>query len=373
MSENTNKLIFSSSESSSDLLYTTGFQASDPFSYFEVDGVKFAVMNSLELQRAKNESKSDVNILDYSEIIPEQTERNLKGLFKYLVNKYPSLDWHIPTDFPCFYADMAREIGMKIKCENIELFPKRSRKTPDEIDFIRYAMNVTMKAMRRAENILRESDINAKNELIWNSELLTSEILKREINIECIKCGAVAKHTIVAGGLKSAVPHDTGSGTLYAHEPVVIDIFPRVEKTGYWGDMTRTFVRGKASDIVKKAYHAVYLAKEGAMKEVMVGAIPEKLHALAVDIMKSKGFKTGKDDIGYYGFIHSLGHGVGLDIHENPKIGPKQTKLLELGEIFTIEPGLYYREWGGIRLEDMVLVTKNGFESFTDYECTLEL
>jgi len=367
------KLIFSSSESSSDILYATGFQASDPFVYFEVNGVKFAVMNSLELQRAKNESKRDVKILDYSDIISKATERNLKGLFKYLANKYPSSEWQVPIDFSCFYADMAREIGMKIKCENIDLFPERRVKTSNEIDFIRYAMKVTMKAMRRAENILRESAINDKNELVWDGELLTSEILKREINIECIIYGAVAKHTIVAGGLKGAVPHDTGSGTLYAHEPIVIDIFPRVEKTGYWGDMTRTFVRGKASDIVKRAYDSVYLAKEGAMKEVKAGAIPEKLHILASEIMKNNGFETGKDDIGYYGFIHSLGHGVGLDIHENPKIGPKQLKPLEVGEIFTVEPGLYYREWGGIRLEDMVLVTKNGFEGFTDYECILEL
>jgi len=232
---------------------------------------------------------------------------------------------------------------------------------------------LTEKTMFRAESVIRESTIQDDGKLFWQGKELTSEIIKREINIEAVRGDAAALATIVACGKHGSQPHNTGSGVIMAGQPIVVDIFPRVESNGYWGDMTRTFVKGKAEKRVREAYAAVKGARDFAKGYIKAGVIPSELHKKVVAYLEDKGFKTGKSENSYFGFFHGLGHGLGLEIHEQPSVGSVNDKPLEVNNVVTVEPGVYYPEWGGVRLEDVVVVKENGIESFTDYPDCLEI
>ena len=222
--------------------------------------------------------------------------------------------------------------------------------------------------------VLRETDIDSAGRLIWNGEVLTSEILRGEIDLEMVKLGMLPTGTICAGGEQGSQPHNVGSGPLFANRPIVMDIFPRSAETGYWGDLTRTVVRGRAPEIVRKAYDAVLAARELGKSLIAVGADPAEIHRAAAASMEKAGFRTGQNEKSAFGFFHGLGHGVGLDIHESPRLSPRNANPLRGGEVITVEPGLYYPEWGGIRLEDLVYLSPgNGPQCLTELEDFLEL
>ncbi|MCQ2379978.1 MAG: M24 family metallopeptidase, partial [Victivallaceae bacterium] len=209
-------------------------------------------------------------------------------------------------------------------------------------------------------DILADSSISRNGTLKYDGKPLTSERLRFEIDMRLAELGYTGTGTICAGGLQAACPHEQGHGALYAGTPVVIDIFPRSDKTGYFGDMTRTFVKGQAQAIVKKAHRAICEAKRLGISLVRIGAVPSEIHDAANTVLEKAGFTTGNGPNGHHGFFHSLGHGVGLDIHEPPRISPNNSVPLRGGEAVTVEPGLYYPEWGGVRQEDLVLLTKSG-------------
>jgi Xaa-Pro aminopeptidase len=188
-----------------------------------------------------------------------------------------------------------------------------------------------------------------------------------------MRLGGSSDFTIAACGSQASEPHNSGSGPIYANKTIILDIFPRVHKTGYWGDLTRTVVKGKASPIVTKAYNAVYEAREFAKTLIKPGAIPADIHNAAKNIMEKQGFKTGRQNGRNFGFFHGLGHSVGLEIHEKPALSPSGKEPLKGGEVLTVEPGLYYCEWGGIRLEDIVVVTSDGCRCLTQIENFLEI
>jgi len=256
--------------------------------------------------------------------------------------------------------------GFRIFPKSGSFFPERSVKNKDEVKRVRNALKIAESAMRKAENILAESSVSKGRILIWHGEVLTSEILRRMIDVDISSNGATAKDTIVACGTDSSEPHNVGHGPLKACEPVIIDIFPRAADC-YWGDITRTFVKWKAPAKLLAIYDAVREAGEKAGKKAKAGVLASELHQLSFDIMKSKGFKTGKMRGCNCGFFHGLGHGVGLDIHEEPRISPKNPKPLKNGNLVTIEPGLYYPSFGGIRIEDMILIQQSGAEILTNY------
>ena len=186
--------------------------------------------------------------------------------------------------------------------------------------------------------------------------------------------GYTASRTIIACGIQCAAPHNIGSGPVKAGEPVVADIFPRSDASGYWGDMTRTFLKGKAPKSLMRAYNAVKKASETAMSMIRAGVIAADVHTAASETMAELGFRTGRGRDGMpCGFIHGLGHGVGLEIHEGPRVSPLNRKPLRSGNVISVEPGLYYPEWGGIRLEDLVVVTKDGYRNFNSMEKEFEI
>ena len=373
---NRGTLIIADSEACADLLYATGFTAPDPFVYFSVDGkIKGIVVTALELKRAKAEAKKGITVFDRDDIMSKECpKKDLVAVIKGIIEKYPVDCWDLPENFPLVYAEYLKSIGVKYSCVEGALFPERRTKNAEEMVHLRESMKTTQKAMFRAESILREAVIQADDTLHWQGRVLTSEIIRREINIEAIKGDAIAACTIVACGEHSSEPHNCGTGVISANKPIVIDIFPRNTINGYWGDMTRTFVKGKAPQIVKDAYSAVKDARDLAKEEMKAGISASELYDMTLKYLETRGFKTGKSKDGsYFGFFHGLGHGLGLEIHERPFARALNDIPLKVNDVITVEPGVYYPEWGGIRLEDLVVVKEDGIECLTDYPNELEI
>jgi Xaa-Pro aminopeptidase len=182
----------------------------------------------------------------------------------------------------------------------------------------------------------------------------------------------VAQHTIVACGIQACDPHNQGSGPLYADQPIVFDVFPQSSRTRYFADMSRTVVKGRASDGMKRLYDAVREGQQWGVEQVRAGMDGKAIHEGICERFAARGFETGMRDGRMQGFFHGTGHGVGLDIHEAPRVG-KVNHLLQAGEVVTIEPGLYYPAIGAARIEDMVLVTADGGVNLTRFPKDLEL
>src|SRR3990167_1133344 len=197
-------------------------------------------------------------------------------------------------------------------------------------------------------------------------------MIKQVINVSLMESNCIAAYTIVSCGKQCVDPHNQGSGPLLAHESIIMDVFPHSSESRYFADMTRTVVRGKASQKLKKMYRAVEAGQEIAFQRIKDGADGMKIHDAICRYFEQLGFKTGELDGRMQGFFHGTGHGVGLDIHEPPRIS-RGRDILRAGEVVTVEPGLYYLDAGGVRIEDMVLVTKTGCTKLTKFPKILEI
>jgi Xaa-Pro aminopeptidase len=374
LEQNMNKadLIFATEEASANMLYASGFQAPDPFIYFACRDERAIIVSALEQDRAEREAKENIAVLARNDFSQAVKTSNL-DIICSLAKSREIDEFRVPFGFPLALADGLRERGLIVKAEKNSFYPKRQYKSSLEISEISKALVVAEDAMRHGISIIQKASISKDNILEWNGEILSSEILQSEINMNMIKKGGFSNSTIVACGVQGAEPHNVGSGPLFANQTIIIDIFPRMRKSAYWGDITRTVVKGKAPDIVKKAYKAVFEAQEYAKTLIMPGAIPSEIHQAAKELMEKHGFETGRQDGKNFGFFHGLGHSIGLEIHENPSLNPKNNEPLRGGEVITVEPGLYYPEWGGVRLEDIVTVTDNACRCLTKMENVLEI
>lgn len=355
--ENTAKLIVGAGESSADIRYATGLSTPDDFIWFSCGGASVAVLSALEFDRARKQVKPGVGLLPERELGGKsRAEKILELAARYRVAAVS-----VPADFPLALADALRAGGLKlIPAGEGGFFPEREFKSAAEVELVAAALRVAENGVRRAAEVLKNSSVGADGAIFYDGAALTSERLRAEIDGELLRGGALPTGTICAGGSQSACPHDAGSGVLYAGTPIVMDVFPRSMTSGYWGDLTRTMVKGRAPEVVKRAYHAVLEAREHAKTLIRPGAVPEEIHNAAAAMLEKRGFLTGRNDAGDFGFFHGLGHGVGLEIHEAPRLSLRNRTPLKGGEIVTVEPGLYYPEWGGIRLEDMVYVEPSG-------------
>jgi len=364
------RLLVASGEQSGDIRYAAGFSAPDEFIYFDDGrGRRGVLMSALEFGRATRSARKDIEVYPETDFGRSRLEI-LTGLAASLRVE----GFLVPADFPLHLADRLRESNLEVVAESGPFFPQREWKSPEEVEKVVESQRAGEAGCRRAFEVLRETDTDKEGRLIWNGEILTSERLRGEIDVAMVRRGMLPTGTICAGGEQGSQPHNVGSGPLYAGRPIVMDIFPKSATTGYWGDLTRTVVRGKAPDLVKRAYEAVLAARELGKSRVKVGAIPSEVHNAAAESMEKAGFHTGQDSRGAFGFFHGLGHGVGLDIHESPRLSPRNPIPLRGGEIVTVEPGLYYPEWGGIRLEDLVwLSPDNQMRCLTEIEDFLEL
>ncbi|MCH2174963.1 MAG: aminopeptidase P family protein [Lentisphaeria bacterium] len=367
-----NQLIYAASENNADILYATGIFVPDAFLWAKVDQQEFIVASPLEINRIKKSCKPNTQVISLYEIAEINKSQGMSP--EHQVRAIATLTntnlFDVPYDFPIGLAIKLKEQKINIRPVD-KLFPQREFKSEQEISKLREGVELAEAGMLRAFEILKEANIS-ENSIFWNNKILTSEILRGEIDAHICKLGGHASHTIVASGIQGADPHEGGHGPIKPNEPLILDIFPRVSATGYFGDLTRTVVKGKASEQVKMAFEVVKVARDNAIKQVYSGANSSEIHKKILDYFEDNGFSTDLKTTPPRGFFHGTGHGVGLEIHEAPRVSLLGKELLK-NQVITIEPGLYYIEWGGIRLEDFVVVRDDHAENLTTIETFLEI
>ena len=368
-------LFIAASELDSNLYYATKFVAPDPFIYMEVKGERLLVMSDLEMDRAKSQASVD-RVLSYSELEKKAKSNGTKepstvDIVHVILREAKVRQLLVPANFPFIHATRLQELGYSMKPKRDPFYERRVVKTSEEVRCIEAAQRATEEAVAAAHAALKLATIRG-GELWMDGEVLTSERIKKLINVKLMERDCVAQHTIVAGGEQACDPHNEGSGPLPAHRSTIFDVFPRSANTRYFADMSRTVVRGQPSEELKKLYQTVKDAQEEAMTKIKDGADGMKIHRGICDRFEKAGYKTGLVNGRMQGYFHGTGHGVGLDIHEAPRIS-RTGSLLQEGHVVTVEPGLYYPGLGAVRIEDMVLVTSDGCRNLTNFPKKFEL
>lgn len=370
-------LLYADSERSADLLYFGSFHAPDAFIACELKGKKVALLNALEFGRGKKESSFDhVYAVEEWHLKAKKrwTDRAIgtAEIIETLASAHRCKRFVIPDDFPAGLAARLHTLGLELIVAENSLFPERELKSRVEAAHIKEGNRCAALGIAAAEKALRKSKI--KNGFLeLSGEKLTSQKLKFLIEVACLEAGALSMNTIAAGGDQACDPHCTGSGPLRANELIIVDVFPRVQSTGYHGDMTRTFLKGKANDNQRALVDAVATAQSGAIAAIKDGVSGRNIHLGVVQFFEGRGFKTERTEAGSRGFFHGTGHGLGLAIHELPRLSGAVESLLQQDAVVTVEPGLYYPGLGGCRIEDVVQVQKRGCRMLSDYPYEWEL
>ena len=362
------RLIIAASEADANLYYACRFLAPDPFIFLQIDGRRLLLMSDLEIDRARVQARVD-EVLSYSVYESKARQRwtrpSLADVVSLLLEDTGVDAVTVPASFPLEHADRLRERGVRVTSRPDPFFPERLVKSEEEIAAIQESQRHTERALDAALAVLRQAEIRG-DAVVWRGRLLTSEDLKKVVNVALMEDDCVAQHTIIACGADGADPHNQGSGPIRPHQSIVFDIFPRSSRTRYFADMTRTVVKGRASDRLRAMYEAVLAAQLRGIELVRADASGSAIHAEVVQTMERRGFETGIVNGRNQGFFHGTGHGLGLDIHEPPRISKADARL-EAGHHVTVEPGLYYPEWGAVRIEDMVLVEPGGCRNLTAF------
>ena len=360
-----------------DVYHATRFLAPDPVIALEGIEELVLVVSSLEEGRARKESRATtvVNMNEFG--AQELSARGISGtefwatLMKRFLDARSIRRVSVPPYFPLAEADRLREMGVELVVAN-DLRERRRTKRPDEIDAIEAAQRATEAAWREGVDAIRRAKMRPDKTLELDGAVFTAERLRAIVEAALLARGYASDGAICAPGAQAADPHQIGAGPLHAGEPIVMDIFPQHKQTRYWADMTRTVSKGEPPAAIRKIYDVVMRAQDAGITALRPGVTGREVHELVEDIIWEAGYDTlrpgqKKDpaDPTPRGFIHSTGHGVGLEIHEAPAIARSGTKPLLVGDVVTIEPGVYDPVIGGVRLEDMLVITETGARNLT--------
>jgi Xaa-Pro aminopeptidase len=354
-----------------DMYYLSHFLAGDSFALLMQDRIKILV-SAMEKGRAEKESSAEdvVCTSDYAfnekiKTIGKQDEAYISILKEFLRDHYVTR-LGVPFKFPSgIFQHLCRDFIVTILESPVSRW--RSVKTEDEISAIRLTQRACERAMHQAIDLIEHSEPRG-DLLFYHGQPLTSEQVRSKIEVALLEDGCEAVDTIVAGGTEGADPHARGFGALPANRPVVIDIFPRSKSSRYFADMTRTILKGEAPLEVMEIYEAVLQAQMAGLLAIKAGVSGKEVHSKVAQVLQEHGYpeRVGR------GFTHSTGHGVGLDVHEGPSLSDVG-KTLQTNHVVTVEPGLYYPNIGGVRLEDLVVVTETGCQNLTHFEKNLVL
>jgi Xaa-Pro aminopeptidase len=373
-------IIYGDSFRSPDMRHAVPLGVQDPFLYAETNGSRHVVASSMEATRLRELGLFDVHIdedygvdelvesgLEPRELTAQLALRAIAGLGLKRAT--------VPENFPVWLADRLRADGVELDVDQ-DLFDDRRRaKTEAQLEGMRRAQRAAEAAMDACRALLRRAEIRG-DELLLDGEQLTVERIKGDMNAVFAAHDTTAEEYIVAPGAQGAVGHDMGSGPIPPSVPLIVDIFPRDNASAVFTDMTRTFVVGDVPDDVREWHRLVKQALDAATAEIRPGVEGRAVFDVVCDIFEAAGEPTQRtkkageplED----GFFHALGHGVGLEVHEAPGMWRISNKTFVAGDVVTVEPGLYRAGYGGVRLEDIVLVTENGAEVLTDYPYDLE-
>jgi len=373
-------LIYADSIRSPEIRHEVPIVVPDPFLYAERDGQGSVVASSFELGRI-HEVAPQLEVLPMEEFGLDELygqglsrdEIELEVILR-AARRFGLQNASVPTTFPLEVADHLRSNGIEVRADR-ELFKSRRRvKNEAELAGIRRAQRAAEGAMDAARALLRAAE-RQNGTLTLDAEPLTCERVKLAVEKVFSEHGVFADEFIVSHGAQTAIGHDMGSGPIAPGEPICLDLFPRDRESGCYCDMTRTFVVGDPSDELLEYHKLCREALDQSVAAVKPGIAGKELNRIASAIFEEHGFPTllskQPGEVLKDGFYHSLGHGVGLEVHEEPTLGRAPGELVA-GDVIAVEPGLYRNGYGGCRLEDLVHVTEDGAEVLTEYPYDLE-
>ncbi len=370
-------LLYASTATSADQLYFSRVGVHDPFIAFGTGRKKITVQSALELGRIKKAGTFDA-VLPLEEWRARAVKRypaakvGIAEIIAELARGHRLRGFRVPDDFPAALFLKLRALGLRIETADGPMFPEREIKTATEAANIREGNRLSALGFAVFEETLRRARIKGRA-LIYGGEPLTSERLRFAIDSAIMAEGGLAEDTIVAGGEQACDPHERGQGPLRPNELIIVDIFPRVVATGYHGDMTRTFLKGRASEAQRKLCATVRAAEIAALKLIRANVDGRAVHQQVVETFDAAGYKTTHGKNGSSGFFHGTGHGLGLAVHESPSLSARVSMPLKQGAVVTVEPGLYYPGLGGCRFEDVVQVTAKGATMLSRYPYDWEI
>jgi Xaa-Pro aminopeptidase len=369
------RLIVASSEASADMLYATRFRAPDVFAFVETQKRTAILLTDLELDRGRRAAKVD-SVVSYSELEKRvQGARKHKPAYaKVLAGFLRSQDiWRVatPGDFPLGLARSLERESIGVESVKGSFWPRREIKTAEEVSALEAALRIAEAGMSRGHEILQRAAIRKDGRLSWRRRILTAEILRMEMEIAVVRAGGEARgDTIVACGELACDPHERGSGPLLASQLIILDIFPRDGRSGYFGDLTRTVVRGSANESQRRLWGICLKGQERALRALKPGVSGQNIHEDVKRFFATSGFPTEIKNGRWHGFFHGTGHGLGLEIHEEPRFA---AATFRPGQVFTVEPGIYWPGTGGVRHEDVAVITAKGHRLLSTFPKQLEI
>jgi Xaa-Pro aminopeptidase len=368
------RLLYSASETDADILHPTGFFAPDPFLFVQKGKTRILVMSDLEMDRARSQATVD-RVLSWSKIAAPLEKGGKKApvadVIALALRQLGLRRVEVPQSFPLGLAMELDARGIRLDLGPEPFWPEREVKRADEVRAIEQSLRAAEAGLEAGLAALSACRVR-KGWLFRDGRKFTAEDLRSVVNTRMMADGYLPAHTICAHGDQAVDPHEEGHGPIRANTPIVMDIFPRSEKTGYFGDLTRTVVRGRASFALHELYAIVHEGVRLGHSRLRDGALGMDVHGEIQALFERQGYRTGVKDGRMQGFFHGTGHGLGLQIHEAPSIG-KRPSTLRAGHVVTVEPGLYYLGLGGVRIEDVALVTKTGSRCLTRVPKQLEI
>jgi Xaa-Pro aminopeptidase len=341
------------------MLYFGEVEVHDPFLAFGHGRRRLTVQSPLEFGRVRRTSRFDsvLRLDDWREKARRKfgPGAGMPEIIVTVARAHGLRAFRVADDFPAgLYLRLSR-LGLRLHLANGALFPEREIKTDAELKQIREGNRLATVGFGVVEKILAAARIKGRA-LVHQGKVVTSESLRFQVETAIREQGGDAKDTIVAGGDQACDPHERGNGPIRPHQLVIVDIFPRVLKSGYFGDMTRTYLKGRASEPQRRLCATVLDAQRAAIRLIREGIDGRDVHELVIHVFTEAGYATTHSAKGSQGFIHGTGHGLGLAIHEVPRLSTVKYPLKK-GSVVTVEPGLYYPGLGGCRWEDVVQVT----------------
>ncbi len=371
-------LMYADTVRSPDLRYLIPHAVADPFLYIEHDGSRHVVVRSLELERMA----AVPGLQPHAEEAFGLDELHGQGVPSAEIPRRVALNAcrqlgvasaSVPPDFPLGLADFLRGHGVELRVDDVAFTARRRVKTPTQIEGIRRAQRGAEAAVDAITALLAAAETRGQA-VVLDGEPLTCELLKAAAREAFAAAGVSADEFIVAHGYQTCVGHHMGSGEILAGEPITVDLWPRDEATGCFTDMTRTYVVGDAPEELRTYHRLCAEALERSLAAIRPGALARDVHGAACAVFEAAGYPTQRTkrpgEVLLDGFFHSLGHGVGLEVHEAPGLAQNDEVLVE-GDVLAVEPGCYRQGFGGARLEDLVIVTADGYDLVTDYRYEL--
>jgi Xaa-Pro aminopeptidase len=368
------RVIYASSEESADLFYATKFSVPDPVLFLKQNGKTTILLSDLEIDRGRKEAKVDEVVAWSSVEAPLEKDLKSKPPIEQTIASFLRQrrvrKAAVPYNFSLGLANGLATQGIATVPTPGLFWSEREFKTEEEVRAVRRAIRITEIGLTRGIEVLQAAEIKPGKKLVWGGTVLTSEKLRTEIDTAILQAGGTPTTTIVAGGDQACDPHDRGSGPLKADSLIILDIFPKDGRSGYFGDLTRTVVRGKANEKQCRLWETVLAAQMLALQKIRPGGSGAALQDEVAEFFRLQGYPAKVQDGRWVGFFHGLGHGIGLEIHEPPRIARTDFKT---GQVLTVEPGLYFPGIGGVRIEDDGVVTDKGFKVLSKFEKALEI